>query len=238
MEDKASILDVRAKEVGGGYFNIEVQVARQTSYKERTVFYGSTMISEQPIAGKKYASLIPCVHISLVDFILFPEHDDFASKFFLYDVEHKIRLTDLIEYHYIELSKFRCSKLEELGSSLQRWMYFLRNATEYQDYDELPEQLRQEEGMIMAYQATHEALCDQELIYELQARRKFLLDQSSNLHAAREEGIAQGRSNTIRLAARPMQEQGLSMQAIAAVFTLSEAELVKILSEDESNESG
>lgn len=62
----------------------------------------------------------------------------------------------------------------------------------------------------MAYQATHEARCDQEQLYELQAPRKFLLDQSSNLHAAREEGLAQGRSNTIRLATRPLQEQGLS----------------------------
>ena len=231
MEDKACILDVRAKEVGGSLFNIEVQVAKQFDYKERTVFYGSTMISEQPIAGKRYHELVKCVHISLVDFTLFPNHRDVASRFCLYDVAHNEVLTDLLELHYIELNKLKCTHLEELGSSLQRWIYFLRNATNYEQLEELPDLLKQEEGMTMAYQATHEALCDQELIYELQARRKFLLDQASNLHGAREEG----RSDTIRQAARPLQEQGLSLEAIAAVFSVTQAELIELLSENESN---
>jgi hypothetical protein len=93
------------------------------------------------------------------------------------------------------------------------------------------ESIQQEEGMTMAYQATHEAMCDQELIYELQARRKFQLDQTSNLHAAREEG----RSNTIRRAGRPLQEQGLSLEAITSFFSVTQAELGQILSQKESN---
>ena len=142
MEDKACILDVRAREVGGSLFNIEVQVAKQFDYKERTLLYGSTMISEQPNAGKRYHELVKCVHISLVDFTLFPDHRDMVSRFCLYDVKHKEVLTDLLELHYIELNKLKCTHLEELGSSLQRWIYFLRNATSYEKLDELPELLQ------------------------------------------------------------------------------------------------
>ena len=98
----------------------------------------------------------------------------------------------------------------------------------------------------MAYQATHEALCDQELLFELQARRKFQLDQSSNLSAARDEGLlegrslglseglsqglSQGRSATIRQGALSLQKQGLSLESIAAAFSLDENELAEILS--------
>ena len=230
LEDKGCILDVRAKEANGSIYNIEMQVAKQFDYKERTVFYGCTMVSEQPIAGKKYGDLVGCVHISLVDFILFPNHQDVVSRFRLYDVDHEETLCDILELYYIEFKKLRYAKVEELVSSLQRWVFFLCNATNYQSFEELPQFLKQEEGMAMAYQATHEALCDQELLFELKARRKFQLDQSSNLAGAREEGW----SAAIRQGALSFQKQGLSLESIAAAFGISEKELSEILAGKDS----
>ncbi len=66
-------------------------------------------------------------------------------------------------------------------------------------------------------------------IYELQARRKFQLDQASNLLGARQEGLAKGRSRTIRQAARPLQDKCLSLEAIASVFSVTQAELAQIV---------
>ena len=235
LEDKGCILDIRAKEANGSIYNVEMQVAKQFDYRERTLFYGCTMVSEQPIAGKKYGDLIGCVHISLVDFILFPNHQDVVSCFRLYDVEHEETLSRLLELYYIELKKLRYGKPEELVSSVQRWVYFLCNATSYQSFEELPQFLKQEEGMAMAYQATHEALCDQELLFELKARRKFQLDQSSNLSAAHDEGLSKGRSAAIRQGALSFQKQGLSLESIAAAFSISENELAEILAQTEQD---
>ena len=136
------------------------------------------------------------------------------------DPKHNLQLTELIEFHYLELSKFKLQRLEDLSTPLQRWIFFLRYATEYHEVNELPIQLRQEEGITMAYEATHEALCDKEIFYELEARRKFLLDQATNFHAAKVE--------TQKFIASRMRQEGLSRELIATVTELGPAELDEI----------
>ena len=53
--EKDSILDVKAKACSGEFFNIEVQLSKQSYHQERTVYYGTGMLTQQPILGKDYS---------------------------------------------------------------------------------------------------------------------------------------------------------------------------------------
>ncbi|CAN0192296.1 unnamed protein product [Phaeothamnion confervicola] len=193
LEDKATILDVKARDGQGALYNIEVQLQSQVGYKERSLFYAANMVCQQIQVGEEYRDLRKTIHISLTDFVLFPDQDDLHSTYLLYDKKHDRTLGDLFELHYLEMCKFRKLDVTELLSSLERWLFFFRQATNYTGVDNLPESLQLEEGMSTAMEATHQALSDEEVRYAIEARQKWERDRITQLNAAVEEGEARAR---------------------------------------------
>ncbi len=233
LEDKGTALDVKAKDGHGRVYNIEVQVQAQVAYRERSLYYAANLINSQIEAGQDYRQLRKSIHISLTDFVLFPEFDDLHSIYRLHDLQHQRTLGDLLELHYLEIAKFRKHRLEELLEPLERWLYFLRQGTHYQQVSELPEPLQQEEGMITAMEATHNALCDDEVRYAIEARRKADLDRLTEMNAAEDRGRAEGRAEgrsegsleTARSIARQLLELGHSDEMVFQVTGLRRADL-------------
>ena len=229
LEDKGTALDVKARDGRGHVYNIEVQVQAQTAYRERSLFYAANMISAQVEAGQDYKKLRKTIHISLTDFVLFPDLEDLHSTYVLYDPEHQRKLGDLLELHYLEIAKFRKTNYKELLDSLERWLYFLRQATHYEGVSELPEPLQQEEGMIIAMEATHNALCDDEVRYAIEARRKWERDRITELNAAIEEGEvrgkAEGKAEAAQRIAKELLALGQSEELILKATGLRIAEL-------------
>ncbi len=78
-DDKLSILDLRATLNSGIKINIEIQVRDKKDMIERSLFYWSGMYYSQMTQGMKYTELRPTICINIVDFILFPEEQEFHS---------------------------------------------------------------------------------------------------------------------------------------------------------------
>ena len=150
-----------------------------------------------------------------MDFILFSDQTDNHFHFVLYDQEHDLKLTDLVEFHYIEMPKFNFSNLEGLVTPLEHWLYYMRYAANFEETGELPAQLSKQEGILMAHQAVHHALCDQQVLYELEARKKWILDQASNLHFAAAEGKAEGLAEGLAVGAARGREEALRRTALS-----------------------
>lgn len=243
LDEKESVLDIKARDGHGSYFNIEVQLTHHIAYRQRTVFYGCSMLTQQPIAGLDYSALCPCIHISLVDFVMFADVESYQHRFVLYNPDSSTQLTNLLEFHYIEIGKF----LRALGqprNTVERWLYFLVNATSAETLADLPEDIRNEEGIAMAYEATNHLLADPELRYRVEARRKFALDVATNLAFAkregraeglaegrtegRAEGLTEGRAEGLRDAARKMLSKGMLADAVADITGLDISEVEKL----------
>lgn len=191
LHDKGTILDVKARDGQGRVYNIEVQLQEQENYRERSVYYAANMIGAQIETGQDYRYLKPTIQISLVDFVLFDDFADLHSIYRLYDKQHGRTLGNLLEIHYVEIAEFR-KQSDQLTDSLERWLYFLRQATSYEDVTDLPETLQKEEGIIIAMKATHNALSDEEVRYAIEARQKWELDRLTELNIAVERGEARG----------------------------------------------
>src|SRR5213078_2718317 len=60
----------------------------------------------------------------------------YHHTFWVYDVEHQVRLSKDLEIHVIELSKFDVP-VEQVKTALERWCYFFKHGASL-DLDSLP----------------------------------------------------------------------------------------------------
>ena len=71
VTDKYAILDVKAKAVGFGYVNVEIQLTNQKNIHKRSLYYGAKLYEEQLGKGDDYHQLTRIVAINLLDFSFF-----------------------------------------------------------------------------------------------------------------------------------------------------------------------
>ncbi|WP_153017794.1 Rpn family recombination-promoting nuclease/putative transposase, partial [Leptospira sp. ZV016] len=99
--DKRSYLDIRAQDEDGKIFHVEIQVAHQSSFVKRSLYYLSGLIRDQLNRGSMYSDLKPVYQINIVDFDLIPS-ENFHSKFkFREESNPDIILTDDVEIHFL-----------------------------------------------------------------------------------------------------------------------------------------
>lgn len=72
IADKLAILDVRARAVGYGSVNVEIQLSNQKNIHKRSLYYSSKLYEDQLGEGDKYNKLTKVVTINLIDFQFFP----------------------------------------------------------------------------------------------------------------------------------------------------------------------
>ena len=64
------------------YIQVELQIAEQSGYIQRSLYYASGLIQHQLKAGESYFQLTPIIQINILDFSLLPG-ESIVSRFFL-----------------------------------------------------------------------------------------------------------------------------------------------------------
>jgi predicted transposase/invertase (TIGR01784 family) len=189
LDDKLSILDIKARDEGGRQFNIEMQMLAVPFYEKRILYYWAKLHQQQLHEGQDYVELQPTLSISFLDHVLFPQTPQYHLRFRLLEATGHFPLTTDIEFHVLELPKFT-KRAAELESELDIWLYFLRYAEKINP-DALPLTLdrpvvrRACEELTMLSQTD----VDRE---RYESRRKAQLDYNTGMRVAREEGLAKG----------------------------------------------
>ena len=106
VKEKHSILDIKAVDGQGTRYNIEVQVKPAKDYIVRTVYYLAKLFGDQLETGGRYQDLATTIGISITDFVLFDYTPDLHNTFHLTNIKSGALLTDKLELHYIELTKY------------------------------------------------------------------------------------------------------------------------------------
>ena len=139
-DDKLSILDIRAVDDEGDWYNVEMQMVNVAGTVSRFLYYWAKTYSQQLTEGDEYTVLRPTVSICFVNDIVIKSTPGRYHTIFTLKSDEPIEvLTDDIEIHLIELPKFRKS-LEMLMEPLDLWLYFLKNADGL-DADSLPDKM-------------------------------------------------------------------------------------------------
>lgn len=139
LDDKVSILDIKARDDQGRLYNLEMQMLATAVLVQRLLFYWSRVYSQQLSEGDDYTRLRPTISISFVNGALFADRPEHHTLFRLLDATGQVCLTSDLVVHAIELPKFTRT-LAELRTPLDFWLYFLKNGGEL-DADALPDAL-------------------------------------------------------------------------------------------------
>lgn len=190
LDDKLSILDIKARDQAGRQFNIEMQMLASHHFEKRIFYYGAKLYQQQLHEGEDYLALMPTISISFLDDVLFPLVTDHHLRFRLLEEKHHFPFVDDIEFHILELPKF-ANHVTELTSGLDIWLYFLRHGAKI-DVDAVP--LPMQQPMVLRALEELRMMKQTDLERErYESRRKAQLDYNTGLKVARLEGREEGR---------------------------------------------
>ena len=188
QQGKLIVLDIRAIDVSGRHYNIEMQITDQLDYEKRALYYWSDIYAKQLSEGAKYSDLKKTIGIHVLNFDLLDE-PDFHNRYYVTNHKSKKRAFSDLELHTIELKKFD-TEITQVKTTLERWATFLNKAYTFKK-DTLPPTLEDPMLKKAAHVLDTLNLDDEErLLYEGQL--KWLRDEEAGIDKAYARGVAAG----------------------------------------------
>ena len=236
MNDKLSILDVKATDESGRIYDIEVQQIGNESYKNRALYYWAKNYSNQIVAGDNYDNLKPVISISLLglEFDLFKGSDKIHRCIMAIDKDDRdLALIDHFQLHFIKLSsalKYHDRLADEVNENMREWIdYFLYEGREV---DKMRYAIESNSRIEKAHSSYERFTASEELRWAYDARQKAKMDQATMLsHAVKEgeaRGEARGEINAFYKTAIKLKEMGLSFEQIVKATGLDKEEIDKL----------
>lgn len=247
QKDKLGILDIRVVLENGTQIDIEMQVIAYDYWAERSLFYLCKMFSEQIHEGEDYQELKKCIHVGILNFILFDD-EEYYSKFHIWEDSRKLLYTDKMEIHIVELPKLK--KYQYPETELLRWARFF-NA---ENKEEMQMAVQGDKYMEKAYNRLVNLSADDEKRLEYEERQKAIRDYNHMINSGwrtgyaegHAEGLAEGHAEghakghaeghaegRIQECIEILQEMGISEEKIqdklAQKFSLSEKEIEEFM---------
>ncbi|MGH8498226.1 MAG: Rpn family recombination-promoting nuclease/putative transposase, partial [Methylococcales bacterium] len=170
LDDKLSIVDVKARDAAGNVFQVEIQLSAYGHLPTRIAYTWADIYSQQLQSGQNYDLLKPTYSIWLLAENLIAD-DDYAHNYKLRDDNGRM-LIDHGGIWLLELAKFDA---ESIATEQQRWLMFFKKGDQL-DAANLPEWMNTEE--MRKAMSTLKQFSEKERDYHAyQARQNFLREQ-------------------------------------------------------------
>ena len=185
---KDSYLDVKARLDTQEIVIIEMQVLNVAAFDKRVVYNAAKMYSNQLGRREGYLKLKPVIALTITDFIMFDRHDRVISKYRFKDAEDFVDYRNYeLELVFVELPKFQKS-LEELEQLSDKWIYFLKNAT---NLEMIPSPMQAIPEIDKAMNIANQANLNLKELEDLDKREMFLQDQLGAVIKVVQQGQSQ-----------------------------------------------
>ena len=189
LTGKNIVLDIKATDENGIFFDIEMQIKHYDFYPKRTLFYWARMFSTQldksPNKAKHtiYTELKKCIVISFMDFVYFKDDEKYFRCITLKDRENSEmhEALDYLELYFIELPKFKgdVSIMSNIRTIQDEWLTFLKKG--YDD-EGLPQYLDISDPLVKKAREQLKIMGFNDLEQEYyEAQKKAILDHNSGL---------------------------------------------------------
>jgi predicted transposase/invertase (TIGR01784 family) len=238
--DRLSVVDVRATDVNGRVFTVEVQSWNEPAFLKRALYYWARAHSAQMHPNDTWTTLCQTVGVNIMDFSYYRERAALHTTFTLTATDDSaLRMSEDLVIHTVELPKLLSAPRHEreryLSTELGRWSYLLgRWRTEMRTSDEeaMMDILKESPDIQAAEERYRRFLADPQLQSLYRAREKGRRDQATREQRAREEGLTEGKAEGRRESrvetAKRMKEMQLEISLIAAATDLSESEIAEL----------
>jgi predicted transposase/invertase (TIGR01784 family) len=229
---KMTILDIKAVDDKGTWFDIEMQIAEQGYYDKRALYYWSKVYTDQIESGEYFETLRKTISINILDFNYLDEKD-FHNSYGIYNRKSDKELSDIFDMHFIELEKFD-KDYKDIKTSLDRWTAFLNKAYEI-DKDNIPPELAVDKEVRKAIETLDIMYLNKEERELYENDLKLLRVQKSEIKAAErkglEKGLEKGIEEGLKKTARNLITKGLDVSFIIEITGLAENDILRLKNE-------
>jgi predicted transposase/invertase (TIGR01784 family) len=220
VNDKHTILDVKATDKSGRIFAIEFQTFPQVSFEERLLYYWATTYVQELQSKGEYRTLNPVISIAVTGYRLFKPLPWIHNVFSIVsESDPQYRLTDDLQIHTLEIIDEKIHHLDELKPALRRWVIFFYYADKKSEA-EMKVLLKGDPVIGQAYSEYLRFNADTKMRAIHEARERYLHDYYSDI------GEAQ-RKRTLEIALK-MKQENVSFESIARFTGLSTDEISRL----------
>ena len=238
-DDKAGILDIQVRLKNGTRIDVEMQLIWDSSFVLRSIFYLSKMYISDFKSGAPYSSLHKCVSINIVG-EGYSLDDEVHSTYFLINPKTGNKLTDFLEFHFLNLKKVKdvpISNEKTKENRLINWLKFI-DAESKKERDMLANTSL---ALRILNEKIDELTFSPEERHLYESRMKLKSDiatiYESSFNAGIEKGIERGIEKGIEKGsheekletAKRLLDMGLSIPDIAKATMLEAEEIKKVL---------
>ncbi len=221
LDDKESILDVKAMDKIGRVFDVEIQVIGNASFVKRSLYYWAKNYHGQLKESEHYTKLMPVVCINILDFVLFEDIKKAHSCFLAAEKDNpEYVLSEDFQIHFFELSKIDVENREMFKNRLEKWAYFFKKEGLLSEEEEMQVLIKNDSVMERAHESYKKFTANDEMVEIYEAREKRIKDEASNIAYAREEGLEQGIEQGLYKAIQRLKRKGLSSEKISELLEI------------------
>jgi predicted transposase/invertase (TIGR01784 family) len=224
--DKQIRLDVRVEDETGRKYNVEVQTADHTGFRNRMLYYWSETYGALLERGNDYSLLRPVRSIVITEFSVFPELKRLHTVFEVRARENpSVLLSEHLQIHFLRLGNWdrQDSDLGQLCRGLQGWLQFWAFGSELEG-DKMSAMLQDVPEVLSAYDEYKRFTADPVMREKVKARERFLIDQRLDRAEAKEEGRTERNIEN----ARNFKRLGVPVATIAEATGLSVSEVERL----------
>ena len=231
LDEKSSILDIRAELDNEKIVDIEMQVNNEGNIDKRSSVYMSKNISTQLKVDEEYKELKTSIVINILNFNRYKRnsyHSVAHMKFEQTRKEEFVDLgykneedmaTDVLEMHFIELPKF-IKKNPEAKTKLEQWLWVIAGREDKIEMSKLdnPEVKK-------AIELVEEIMTDPKEREIIEARKMAKFNYDTGIAYAKEEG----KKLEKKANAKRMKELKMSDEQICHILNINKEELKELL---------
>ena len=224
INDKQSIVDVRAITKSGETVLIEIQRVGNQSFVYRSLYYWAKGYVSNLRNNEKYNDLKQVIVINILDFNLLKDIDKEHSCYVIKELETNHILTNHLEMHFLELPKYLSSN-SKLTDELDAWFYFLTTKEKMEDIMEML--VKKNPIMKEVYDEYNKFVNTKDLFDNYAEYEKNYFDILA-LNEERIKGREEGIKETQISMARNMKNKNMDLRLISELTNLSIEEIKKL----------
>jgi len=187
IHDKDIILDLHILLNDEKRLNIEMQVANEGDWCERSVFYLCRSFCQLQ-KGKLYLDTLPTVQIGILNFSLFPDSPEFYARNLLMNSKTHEVYSSKIALHVLSLESTDLATDEDRACKLDYWAKLFKAKT----WEDMKMLAKNNTALHEAAVTLRELSADEKIRLQCEARERYEMDQRAILENGVRQGIKQG----------------------------------------------
>ena len=157
--------------------NMEMQVANQADWPERSLIYLCRSFDKLN-KGQMYGQAKTAIHIGLLNYDLFPEKPEFHSSWAVMNTRTNKVYSDKFQLYMVCLNQTKLATEEDRACHLDKWARLFRSKT----WEEVKMIANGNPALTQAAATIHRMSEDEQIQYECLQRERALLFEASKRH--------------------------------------------------------